>query len=78
MSNSYFIMKLVVLVKFVIVLSVFVIVLYMVLNWVFLFLLVGKDDLVNLMIYMKVLVFVEDGFYLLGVNGMWYGGIYFD
>ncbi|WGS51549.1 lytic transglycosylase domain-containing protein [Paraburkholderia sp. D15] len=38
----------------------------------------GKDDATDPMIYMKALGNARNGFYPLGVNGMWHGGIHFD
>ncbi|MBR8060861.1 lytic transglycosylase domain-containing protein, partial [Burkholderia dolosa] len=51
---------------------------YTPLNWAFPFSPVGKDDPANPMTYMKALAAAEDGFYPLGANGMWHGGIHFD
>ncbi|WP_321808692.1 glycoside hydrolase family 104 protein [Burkholderia sp. BCC1993] len=51
---------------------------YTPLNWAFPFTPVGKDDPANPMTYMKALAAAEDGFYPLGANGMWHGGIHFD
>ncbi|CAR51467.1 SH3 domain-containing protein [Burkholderia cenocepacia] len=51
---------------------------YTALNWAFPFSPVGKDDPANPMTYMKALASAEDGFYPLGANGMWHGGIHFD
>ncbi|WP_235879283.1 lytic transglycosylase domain-containing protein [Burkholderia sp. USMB20] len=51
---------------------------YTPLNWAFPFTPVGKHDPANPMTYMKALAAAEDGFYPLGANGMWHGGIHFD
>ncbi|WP_244101292.1 cell wall hydrolase [Burkholderia ambifaria] len=47
------------------------------LRWAFPFTPVGQDDPTNPMTYMKALAAAEDGFYPLGANGMWHGGIHF-
>ncbi|WP_244138167.1 lytic transglycosylase domain-containing protein [Burkholderia vietnamiensis] len=51
---------------------------YIPLNWAFPFTPAGKDDPADPMTYMKALAVAEDGFYPLGANGMWHGGIHFD
>ncbi|WP_246327085.1 hypothetical protein [Burkholderia guangdongensis] len=51
---------------------------YTPLNWSFPFIPTGKDDAANPMTYMKALAAADDGFYPLGANGMWHGGIHFD
>ncbi|RQQ48072.1 hypothetical protein [Burkholderia stagnalis] len=48
------------------------------LRWAFPFTPAGQDDPTNPMTYMKSLAVAEDGFYPLGANGMWHGGIHFD
>ncbi|RQP96551.1 hypothetical protein [Burkholderia stagnalis] len=48
------------------------------LRWAFPFTPAGQDDPTNPMTYMKALAVAEDGFYPLGANGMWHGGIHFD
>ncbi|KVH72219.1 hypothetical protein WJ41_13895 [Burkholderia ubonensis] len=48
------------------------------LRWAFPFTPAGQDDPTNPMTYMKALATAEDGFYPLGANGMWHGGIHFD
>ncbi|MCA8129219.1 cell wall hydrolase [Burkholderia multivorans] len=51
---------------------------YKQLRWTFPFTPTGKDDAADPMTYMKALASAEDGFYPLGANGMWHGGIHFD
>ncbi|CAM2170517.1 Calcium-binding protein [Burkholderia latens] len=51
---------------------------YRPLRWAFPFTPAGQDDPTNPMTYMKALAAAEDGFYPLGANGMWHGGIHFD
>ncbi len=50
---------------------------YKPIKWSFPFAPAGKDDAGSPMTYMKALGNAEDGFYPLGVNGMWHGGIHF-
>jgi hypothetical protein len=51
---------------------------YKALRWAFPFSLAGSEEATNPMTYMKALAAAEDGFYPLGANGMWHGGIHFD
>lgn len=51
---------------------------YRPLRWAFPFTPAGQDEPTNPMTYMKALAAAEDGFYPLGANGMWHGGIHFD
>ncbi len=48
------------------------------LKWAFPFAPAEKDDAGDPMTYMRALAAAEDGFYPLGANGMWHGGIHFD
>ncbi|MFM0594430.1 glycoside hydrolase family 19 protein [Paraburkholderia dilworthii] len=48
------------------------------LKWVFPFSLVNKDDSGDPMAYMKALANATSGFYPIGSNGLWHGGIHFD
>ncbi|ALK22722.1 glycoside hydrolase family 73 protein [Burkholderia cepacia] len=48
------------------------------LKWAFPFTPAGKEDPDDPMTYMKALATAEDGYYPLGANGMWHGGIHFD
>jgi hypothetical protein len=50
---------------------------YKPIKWSFPFVPAGKDDAGSPMTYMKALGSAEDGFFPLGVNGMWHGGIHF-
>jgi GH24 family phage-related lysozyme (muramidase) len=50
---------------------------YQPLKWSFPFTPTGKDDANDPMTYMKALGNADDGFYPLGANGMWHGGIHF-
>jgi hypothetical protein len=50
---------------------------YTPLHWNFPFAPAGKDDASDPMTYMKALGQAEDGFYPLGANGMWHGGVHF-
>ncbi|WP_244133042.1 glycosyl hydrolase 108 family protein [Burkholderia gladioli] len=51
---------------------------YKPLAWAFPFTPADKSDGGDPMTYMKALAAAEDGFYPLGANGMWHGGIHFD
>ncbi|MBA1364448.1 glycoside hydrolase family 24 protein [Burkholderia gladioli] len=51
---------------------------YKPLAWAFPFASVDKSDGSAPMTYMKALAAAEDGFYPLGANGMWHGGVHFD
>ncbi|WP_186164592.1 glycoside hydrolase family 104 protein [Burkholderia gladioli] len=51
---------------------------YKPLAWAFPFTPADKSDGSAPMTYMKALAAAEDGFYPLGANGMWHGGIHFD
>ncbi|WGS54703.1 lytic transglycosylase domain-containing protein [Paraburkholderia sp. D15] len=51
---------------------------YVPLNWSFPFAPLGQADASDPMTYMKALGCAEDGFYPLGANGNWHGGIHFD
>ncbi|WP_186130813.1 glycoside hydrolase family 108 protein [Burkholderia gladioli] len=51
---------------------------YKPLAWAFPFASVDKSDGSAPMTYMKALAAAEDGFYPLGSNGMWHGGVHFD
>ncbi|WP_186149004.1 SH3 domain-containing protein, partial [Burkholderia gladioli] len=51
---------------------------YKPLAWAFPFTPADKSDGSDPMTYMKALAAAEDGFYPLGANGMWHGGIHFD
>jgi hypothetical protein len=51
---------------------------YRPLNWAFPFTPADSADAADPMTYMKALAAAEDGFYPLGANGMWHGGIHFD
>ncbi|RQZ10387.1 hypothetical protein DIE15_29275 [Burkholderia sp. Bp9031] len=50
---------------------------YAPLNWAFPFTPADNADAADPMTYMKALAAAEDGFYPLGANGMWHGGIHF-
>lgn len=50
---------------------------YKPLKWAFPFTPADKADAADPMTYMKALAAAEDGFYPLGANGMWHGGIHF-
>ncbi|HEF5869599.1 TPA: lytic transglycosylase domain-containing protein [Burkholderia cenocepacia] len=47
------------------------------LNWAYPFTPVGKDDAADPMTYFRALAKCENGFYPLGVSGMWHGGVHF-
>ncbi|MEZ2309352.1 lytic transglycosylase domain-containing protein [Paraburkholderia sp. RCC_158] len=51
---------------------------YKALNFSFPFAPTGKDDAGDPMTYMKALGNAQNGFYPLGANGLWHGGIHFD
>ncbi|WP_232078714.1 glycoside hydrolase family 108 protein [Burkholderia multivorans] len=51
---------------------------YTPLNWAFPFTPTDTADAADPTTYMKALAAAEDGFYPLGANGMWHGGIHFD
>lgn len=51
---------------------------YKPLAWAFPFTPIDKSDASDPMTYMKALAAADDGFYPLGANGMWHGGIHFD
>jgi len=51
---------------------------YKPLNFSFPFAPAGKDDAGDPMTYMKALGNAQNGFYPLGANGLWHGGIHFD
>ena len=48
------------------------------LKWSFPFAPSSKDDVGDPMTYMKALGIAQGGFYPLGANGLWHGGIHFD
>lgn len=48
------------------------------LKWSFPFPPSGKDDAGDPMTYMKALANAQNGFYPIGANGLWHGGIHFD
>ncbi|KVE87680.1 calcium-binding protein [Burkholderia cepacia] len=47
------------------------------LSWAYPFTPVGKDDAADPMTYFRALAKCENGFYPLGVSGMWHGGVHF-
>ncbi|MDN7426178.1 glycoside hydrolase family protein [Burkholderia sp. AU45388] len=47
------------------------------LSWAYPFTPVGKDDAADPMTYFTALAKCENGFYPLGVSGMWHGGVHF-
>ncbi|WP_423381088.1 glycoside hydrolase family 19 protein [Burkholderia sp. LMG 32019] len=47
------------------------------LSWAYPFTPVGKSDAADPMTYFKALAKCENGFYPLGVSGMWHGGVHF-
>ncbi|WP_434663983.1 hypothetical protein P5W99_17320 [Paraburkholderia sp. A3BS-1L] len=51
---------------------------YTPLNWAFPFTPSGNGGATDPMTYMKALAKAEDGFYPLGVSGIWHGGVHFD
>ena len=51
---------------------------YKPLKWAYPFTPVDTDGADKPMTYMKALATAEDGFYPLGANGMWHGGVHFD